>query len=83
MGLGEPVFDKLEAMLAHAMLSIPATKGFEIGSGFAGTELAGSRHNDAFVRRADGGLGTKTNRSGGIQGGISNGEDIYFKYVIW
>lgn len=78
-GLGEPVFDKLEALLAHAMLSIPATKGFEIGSGFAGTELAGSKHNDAFVRRADGGLGTKTNKSGGIQGGISNGEDVYFK----
>jgi chorismate synthase len=81
VGLGEPVFDKLEAMLAHAMLSIPATKGFEIGSGFRGTEVAGSKHNDAFVKKAGGGLGTKTNRSGGIQGGISNGEDIYFKYV--
>lgn len=78
-GLGEPVFDKLEALLAHAMLSIPATKGFEIGSGFSGTELAGSKHNDAFVKRADGTLGTKTNRSGGVQGGISNGEDVYFK----
>jgi chorismate synthase len=78
-GLGEPVFDKLEAKLAHAMLSIPATKGFEIGSGFAGTELAGSVHNDAFVKRKDGTLGTKTNRSGGVQGGISNGEDVYFK----
>ncbi len=78
-GLGEPVFDKLEALLAHAMLSIPATKGFEIGSGFAGTELAGSAHNDAFVKRADGSLGAKTNRSGGVQGGISNGEDVYFK----
>ncbi|KAI5479437.1 chorismate synthase [Pseudohyphozyma bogoriensis] len=82
VGLGEPVFDKLEAVLAHAMLSIPATKGFEIGSGFAGTELAGSKHNDAFVKRADGTLGTKTNRSGGIQGGISNGEDIYFKVAF-
>ncbi|SCZ98448.1 BZ3500_MvSof-1268-A1-R1_Chr7-1g09142 [Microbotryum saponariae] len=81
-GLGEPVFDKLEALLAHAMLSIPATKGFEIGSGFRGTELAGSKHNDAFIRRADGSLGTKTNRSGGIQGGISNGEDIYFKVAF-
>lgn len=79
LGLGEPVFDKLEAKLAHAMLSIPATKGFEIGSGFAGTEQAGSDHNDAFVRKADGRLGTKTNRSGGVQGGITNGEDIYFK----
>ena len=81
VGLGEPVFDKLEAMLAHAMLSIPATKAFEYGSGFAGTEQAGSEHNDAFVKRADGSLGTKTNRSGGVQGGISNGEDIYFKCV--
>jgi len=73
------VFDKLEATLAHAMLSIPATKAFEIGSGFRGTEVPGSRHNDAFVTRADGSLGTKTNWSGGIQGGISNGEDIYFR----
>lgn len=81
IGLGEPVFDKLEALLGHAMMSIPATKGFEIGSGFKGTEVAGSKHNDAFIKRADGSLGTKTNRSGGIQGGISNGEDIYFKCV--
>ncbi|KAL6305677.1 chorismate synthase [Sparassis latifolia] len=78
-GLGEPVFNKLEATLAHAMLSIPATKAFEIGSGFRGTEVPGSRHNDPFERRADGSLGTKTNWSGGIQGGISNGEDIYFR----
>jgi chorismate synthase len=78
-GLGEPVFDKLEAKLAHAMLSIPATKAFEIGSGFRGTEVPGSKHNDAFVRKADGSLGTLTNWSGGIQGGISNGEDIYFR----
>ncbi|OSD05674.1 chorismate synthase [Trametes coccinea BRFM310] len=78
-GLGEPVFDKLEAKLGHAMLSIPATKAFEIGSGFRGTQVPGSRHNDAFVRRADGGLGTRTNWSGGVQGGISNGEDIYFR----
>lgn len=82
VGLGEPVFDKLEAKLAHAMLSIPATKGFEIGSGFKGTEVAGSVHNDAFVKKADGKLGTKTNRSGGVQGGISNGEDIYFKCAM-
>ncbi|TCD71452.1 hypothetical protein EIP91_010158 [Steccherinum ochraceum] len=79
LGLGEPVFDKLEAKLAHAMLSIPATKAFEIGSGFRGTEVPGSKHNDAFVRKDDGSVGTKTNWSGGIQGGISNGEDIYFR----
>lgn len=79
VGLGEPVFDKLEAKLAHAMLSIPATKGFEIGSGFKGCEVPGSLHNDAFMQKPDGRLGTKTNRSGGIQGGITNGEDIYFK----
>ncbi|KAJ8497186.1 hypothetical protein ONZ51_g641 [Trametes cubensis] len=79
-GLGEPVFDKLEATLAHAMLSIPATKAFEIGSGFRGTRVPGSRHNDAFVRReGGGGLATRTNWSGGVQGGISNGEDIYFR----
>ena len=78
-GLGEPVFDKLEAKLAHAMLSIPATKGFEIGSGFRGTQVPGSRHNDAFVARADGSMGTRTNWSGGVQGGISNGEDVYFR----
>jgi chorismate synthase len=76
-GLGEPVFDRLEADLAKAMLSLPATKGFEIGSGFAGTVLKGSEHNDAYVPKA-GGVGTATNRSGGIQGGISNGEEITF-----
>lgn len=79
VGLGEPVFDKFEATLAHAMLSIPATKGFEIGSGFRGTEVAGSKHNDAFIARPDGTLGTSTNWSGGIQGGITNGENIYFR----
>jgi chorismate synthase len=79
IGLGEPCFDKLEAKLAHAMLSIPATKAFEIGSGFRGTEVAGSKHNDLFVKKEDGSLGTVTNWSGGIQGGISNGEDIYFR----
>ncbi|KAF8060952.1 chorismate synthase [Lyophyllum atratum] len=78
-GLGEPVFDKFEATLGHAMLSIPATKAFEIGSGFKGTEVPGSKHNDAFVRRPDGKLGTATNWSGGVQGGITNGEDIYFR----
>ncbi|KAI0063134.1 chorismate synthase [Artomyces pyxidatus] len=78
-GLGEPVFDKFEAKLGHAMLSIPATKAFEIGSGFRGTEVPGSKHNDAFVRKADGRLGTATNWSGGVQGGITNGEDIYFR----
>jgi chorismate synthase len=81
VGLGEPVFDKFEAMLAHAMLSIPATKGFEIGSGFKGTEMPGSRHNDPYVARPDGTLGTSTNWSGGIQGGITNGENIYFRHV--
>ncbi|KAJ7239008.1 chorismate synthase [Mycena haematopus] len=78
-GLGEPVFDKFEAKLAHAMLSIPATKGFEIGSGFRGAEVPGSKHNDPFVRRADGSLGTQTNWSGGVQGGITNREDVYFR----
>lgn len=77
-GLGEPVFDKLEAKLAQAMLSIPATKGFEIGSGFSGTRMRGSEHNDVFVRKGQG-LGTRTNFSGGIQGGISNGEPIVFR----
>jgi len=80
-GLGEPVFDRLEADLARAMLSLPATKGFEIGSGFAGTRLRGSEHNDAFVRRG-GRIRTRTNFSGGVQGGISNGEEIYFRVAF-
>jgi chorismate synthase len=80
-GLGEPVFDKLEAKLAHAMMSMPATKGFEIGSGFAGTHLRGSQHNDPFVQKGDR-LGTITNYSGGVQGGISNGEPIVFRVAI-
>lgn len=80
-GLGEPVFDKLEAELARAMLSLPATKGFELGSGFAGTRLTGSQHNDLFVLKA-GKVGTATNRSGGIQGGISNGEEIFFRVAF-
>jgi chorismate synthase len=75
-GWGEPVFDKLDADVAKAMMSIPAVKGVEIGSGFGGTLLTGSQHNDLFYRRDDGAIGTRTNRSGGIQGGISNGEPI-------
>jgi chorismate synthase len=77
-GWGEPVFDKLEAKLAQAMLSLPASKGFEIGSGFGGTRMRGSEHNDAFVKKGDR-LGTRTNRSGGVQGGITNGEPILFR----
>ena len=78
LGLGEPVFDKLEADLAKAMLSLPACKGFESGSGFAGTRLKGSEHNDPF--HADGKqIRTTSNHSGGIQGGISNGEDIFIR----
>ena len=80
-GLGEPVFDRLEADLAKAMLSLPATKGFEIGSGFAGTRLMGSQHNDPFELR-DGRVRTMSNRSGGVQGGISNGEDIVFRVAF-
>jgi chorismate synthase len=74
-GLGEPVFDRLEADLGKALLSLPACKGFESGSGFAGTRLRGSQHNDAFLFQ-QGRVRTRTNRSGGIQGGISNGEDV-------
>ncbi|WP_414661326.1 chorismate synthase [Horticoccus sp. 23ND18S-11] len=80
-GLGEPVFDRLEADLAKAMLSLPATKGFEIGSGFAGARLRGSEHNDVFEPR-DGKIRTVTNRSGGTQGGISNGEEIVFRVAF-
>lgn len=80
-GLGEPVFDKLEADLAKAMMSLPATKGFEIGSGFAGTRMTGLEHNDEFYAEA-GRIRTRTNRSGGIQGGISNGEDIIFRVAF-
>lgn len=76
-GLGEPVFDKFHARLGMAMLSINAVKGFEYGSGFAGTRMKGSEHNDAFTVR-EGKVHTSTNRSGGIQGGITNGEDVYF-----
>jgi len=80
-GLGEPVFDRLEADLAKAMLSLPATKGFEIGSGFAGTLLKGSQHNDPFESR-EGRIRTATNHSGGVQGGISNGEEIFFRVAF-
>jgi len=81
VGLGEPVFDKLEADLAKGMMSLPASKGFEIGSGFAGTLLKGSEHNDAFVQEG-GRVRTVTNRSGGVQGGITNGEDIVFRVAF-
>ncbi len=81
-GWGEPVFDKLDADLAKAMMSIPAVKGVEIGSGFAGTLLPGSAHNDLFYRRDDGAIGTRTNRSGGIQGGISNGEPVTLRIAF-
>jgi chorismate synthase len=80
-GLGEPVFDKLEADLAKAMLSLPATKGFEIGSGFAGSRLKGSEHNDAFRMKGTR-VRTLTNFSGGIQGGISNGEPLVFRVAF-
>ena len=80
-GLGAPVFDKLEAELAKAVMSLPATKGFEIGSGFAGAEMTGSEHNDVFYMK-DGEVRTKTNRSGGVQGGIANGEDIVLKVAF-
>ena len=78
IGLGEPIFKKLQAELAKAMLSINACKGFEYGSGFSGTKLLGSEHNDMFNSDSS----TKTNHSGGIQGGISNGMDIYFKVAF-
>ena len=80
-GLGEPVFDKLHADLGKAMLSINAVKGFEYGSGFSGSKMTGSVHNDEFIVE-NGNVSTKTNNSGGIQGGISNGEEIYFKVAF-
>lgn len=80
-GWGEPVFNKLHADLGFAMLGINAVKGFEYGSGFEGTKLSGSQHNDIFIKTSEG-IRTKTNNSGGIQGGISNGEDIYFKVAF-
>ena len=81
-GLGDPVFDKLEAQLAAALMSLPASKGFEIGSGFAGTTLRGSEHNDPFVMGDDGRPHTTSNRSGGVQGGISNGETIVVRVAF-
>jgi chorismate synthase len=81
-GLGEPVFDKLEADLAKAVMSLPASKGFEIGSGFAGTTMTGSEHNDEFYIDENGETRTVTNRSGGIQGGISNGENIIIRIAF-
>ena len=78
IGLGEPVFDKLHAQLGKAMLSINAVKGFEYGSGFEGTKMQGSLHNDLFNEDGT----TKTNYSGGVQGGISNGEPIYFNVAF-
>lgn len=81
-GWGEPIFDRLEADLAKAMLSIPATKGFEIGSGFAGTEMTGREHNDEFIPGEDGKVLTSTNYSGGVQGGISNGMPIHFRVAF-
>jgi len=81
-GLGEPVFDKLEADIAKGVMSLPASKGFEIGSGFAGTLLTGSEHNDEFYTDETGAVRTVTNRSGGIQGGISNGENIIIRVAF-
>jgi chorismate synthase len=81
IGLGEPEFGKLHAQLGAAMLSINAVKGFEYGDGFAGTQMRGSEVNDEFIRKDDG-IHTTTNHSGGIQGGISNGEDIYFRVAF-
>lgn len=81
VGWGEPVFDRLEADLGKAMMSLPASKGFDIGSGFAGVTLTGRQHNDAFRAEA-GKVRTVTNRSGGVQGGISNGETIYFRVAF-
>ncbi len=80
-GLGEPVFDKLTAALAHALMSLPATRGFEIGRGFDSTLMRGSTHNDAFEMR-EGRVRTRTNRSGGVQGGISNGENLVMRLAF-
>lgn len=82
VGLGSPVFDKLEADLAKGVMSLPASKGFEIGSGFAGTLLTGKAHNDEFYTDDQGRLRTATNRSGGVQGGISNGENIILRVAF-
>jgi chorismate synthase len=81
-GWGEPVFDRLQAKLAQAMLGINAAKGFEYGSGFEAARMKGSEHNDTFIKDDKGNITTKTNFSGGIQGGISNGLPIYFKVAF-
>jgi chorismate synthase len=81
IGWGEPIFDKLQARLAQAMLSINATHGFDYGRGFEGVNMKGSEMNDSFVKVGDK-ISTKTNNSGGIQGGISNGQDIYFRVLF-
>lgn len=81
VGLGEPLFDKINAALGHAMLSINAVKGFELGSGFEGVKMRGSAHND-IIQNIEGKIQTATNHSGGIQGGITNGEDIFFKIAF-
>jgi chorismate synthase len=82
VGLGEPVFDKLEADLARGLMSLPASKGFEIGSGFDGTRMTGIEHNDPFTPGEDGTPHTTSNRSGGVQGGITNGEDIVLRVAF-
>ena len=82
VGLGDPVFSKLEAELAKAMMSLPASKGFDIGSGFASIEMTGSEHNDAFVIGESGNVTTESNHSGGVQGGITNGSDITFRVAF-
>jgi chorismate synthase len=82
IGLGEPEFDKLPAELAKAMMSINATKGFEIGSGFKGSQMLGSQHNDIFEKGEGGGLNFKTNYAGGVLGGLSSGQTIHFKVAI-
>lgn len=81
-GIGEPIYEKLSARLAFATMSINASKGFEVGSGFSGAARTGSEENDRFIQKADGRIGTLTNHSGGIQGGISNGSDLYFKVAF-
>jgi chorismate synthase len=82
VGLGEPVFDKVHALLGYAMLGINAVKGFELGSGFAGSAQRGSVHNDAFYTDENGQIRTRTNNSGGVQGGITNGEEIFFRVAF-
>jgi len=82
IGLGEPIFNKLQARLAMAMLSINAAKGFDIGSGFGGAALKGSENNDAFTKNTSGTISTQTNHSGGVQGGISNGNDLEFRVAF-